>query len=40
MPQARTVTLADSGHHVGLDARDELLALLRDAATARAESTP
>jgi 3-oxoadipate enol-lactonase len=36
MPQARTVTLADSGHHVGLDAPDELLALLREAATARA----
>ena len=30
MPQARTVTLEESGHHVGIDAREELVALLRD----------
>lgn len=30
MPQARTVTLEQSGHHVGFDAREELIALLRD----------
>jgi pimeloyl-ACP methyl ester carboxylesterase len=30
MPQARTVTLEQSSHHVGIDAREELLALLRD----------
>lgn len=28
MPQARTATLEESGHHI--DARDELVALLRD----------
>jgi pimeloyl-ACP methyl ester carboxylesterase len=31
LPQARTVTLQHSGHYVSLDARDELLALLREA---------
>jgi 3-oxoadipate enol-lactonase len=30
MPQARTVALEDSGHHVSIDAREELVALLRD----------
>lgn len=30
MPQARTVMLANSGHHVGLDAADELLGTLRE----------
>lgn len=33
MPQARTVTLANSGHHVGFDAADELLGVLREATT-------
>lgn len=32
LPRARTVTLERSGHWVGLDAREELLAILRDAA--------
>jgi esterase len=36
MPQARTVTLANSGHYVGLDAADELLGILREASTATA----
>jgi pimeloyl-ACP methyl ester carboxylesterase len=31
MPQARTVTLTNSGHHVALDAANELLPLLREA---------
>jgi pimeloyl-ACP methyl ester carboxylesterase len=31
LPQAKTVTLERSGHYVSLDARDELLALLREA---------
>ena len=30
MPQARTITFEQSGHHVGVDAREELLALLGD----------
>jgi len=30
MPQARTITFEQSGHHVGVDAREQLLALLRD----------
>lgn len=34
LPQARTVTLERSGHYVSLDARDELLALLREAVAA------
>jgi pimeloyl-ACP methyl ester carboxylesterase len=38
MPQARTVTLANRGHHVGLDAADELISILRDAKTATAPS--
>jgi pimeloyl-ACP methyl ester carboxylesterase len=38
MPQARTVTLANSGHHLGLDAADELLGILREATTATAAS--
>lgn len=32
LPRARTVTLERSGHWVGLDAREELLAILRDVA--------
>lgn len=36
MPQARTITLADSGHYIGLDAADELLGILREATTATA----
>ena len=38
MPQARTVTLANSDHHVGMDAADELLGILREATTATAAS--
>jgi pimeloyl-ACP methyl ester carboxylesterase len=38
IPQARIVTLADSGHHVGVDAADELLGILRAAITATAAS--
>lgn len=34
LPQAKTVTLEHSGHYVSLDAPDELLALLREAAGA------
>ena len=34
MPQARVVTLERSGHYVGLDAREEVLGLLRGAAGA------
>jgi hypothetical protein len=30
MPQADAVTLEESGHHIGVDAREELVALLRD----------
>jgi pimeloyl-ACP methyl ester carboxylesterase len=38
MPQARTVTLANSGHYVGLDAGDELLGILSEAKNASAAS--
>jgi non-heme chloroperoxidase len=38
MPQARAVTVANSGHHMGLDAADELLGNLRQAITATAVS--
>lgn len=38
MPQARTVTLQHSGHYVGIDARAELLALLRDVLASGDES--
>jgi pimeloyl-ACP methyl ester carboxylesterase len=31
MPQAETITLERSGHHIGVDAREELLAILRNA---------
>jgi hypothetical protein len=31
-------TLANSGHHAGLDAADELISILRDAKTATAAS--
>ena len=34
MPQARTVMLANSGHHVGFDAAEEVLGVLREASTA------
>ena len=34
LPQAHSVTLEHSGHWAGLDARDELLTVLRDAARA------
>jgi pimeloyl-ACP methyl ester carboxylesterase len=34
MPQARSVTLKNSGHHVMIDARDEVLAILRDVLSA------
>jgi pimeloyl-ACP methyl ester carboxylesterase len=40
MPQATTVTFERSGHHIGVDARDELLALLRSAVSPRQESAP
>jgi pimeloyl-ACP methyl ester carboxylesterase len=36
MPQAASVTFERSGHAIGVDARDELLAVLRDAVAARA----
>ena len=39
MPQARAVTLEESGHHVGIDAREELVALLRDVVAGRAEGS-
>jgi pimeloyl-ACP methyl ester carboxylesterase len=32
MPQARSLTLENSGHHIGIDAREDLVALLRDVA--------
>jgi pimeloyl-ACP methyl ester carboxylesterase len=38
MPEAQTVTFANSGHHVGLDAVDELLGFLRQATSATAAS--
>jgi pimeloyl-ACP methyl ester carboxylesterase len=37
MPQARTVTFEQSGHHVGVDARDELLAVLREVVAGQGE---
>ena len=37
MPQAHTVTLEQSGHHVGFDAREELIAILRDTVGERAK---
>jgi 3-oxoadipate enol-lactonase len=41
MPRARAVTLERSGHHVGIDAREELVALLRDLVAKRVqESAP
>ena len=36
MPQARTVTLENSGHHIGVDAAHELLGILREATAATA----
>jgi pimeloyl-ACP methyl ester carboxylesterase len=30
LPQARRMTIAGAGHHIAVDARDELLAILRD----------
>jgi pimeloyl-ACP methyl ester carboxylesterase len=38
MPQARTVTLEQSGHHIGVDAREELVALLREVVAKRASA--
>ena len=38
LPQAHTVTLANSGHHVGFDAADELVGILREARNATAAS--
>ena len=40
LPQAEVVTLERSGHHVALDARDELLALLRAQVAAPAVGGP
>jgi pimeloyl-ACP methyl ester carboxylesterase len=41
MPQARTVTLEQSGHHIGVDARAELVALLCEVVAKRERaSTP
>jgi pimeloyl-ACP methyl ester carboxylesterase len=42
MPQARSVTIESAGHHVMIDARDEVLAILRDVlgATAAAPAAP
>lgn len=39
MPQARTVTFEHSGHHIGVDAREELVQLLRDIVSARAPAS-
>jgi pimeloyl-ACP methyl ester carboxylesterase len=39
MPQARSVTFEQSGHHVGIDAREELLALLRDTVARRGDAS-
>lgn len=39
MPQARTVTFETSGHHVALDAREELLAVLREVLARRDEAS-
>ena len=39
MPQARAVTFAGSGHYVGIDAREELVHLLRDVVARRAEAS-
>jgi pimeloyl-ACP methyl ester carboxylesterase len=40
MPEARTLTLEESGHHVGIDAREELVALLRDVVATRDAGAP
>jgi pimeloyl-ACP methyl ester carboxylesterase len=40
LPQARAITLANSGHAVGFDAPDELLAILRETASAAGSVTP
>ncbi len=32
LPQARVFTIANAGHHITVDARDELLAILRESA--------
>jgi pimeloyl-ACP methyl ester carboxylesterase len=39
MPHARAVTLEKSGHHVGIDAREELVALLRDVVARHTEAS-
>ena len=38
MPQARAVTFEESGHHVGVDAREELVTLLRTEVAGPAET--
>jgi len=40
MPQAREVTFEESGHYVGLDAREKLVALLRDVVAGARVSAP
>ena len=40
MPQARGVTFEKSGHYVGIDAREELLSLLRDVVARAKVSAP
>jgi pimeloyl-ACP methyl ester carboxylesterase len=39
MPQARAVTFEESGHHIGVDAREELVGLLRDVVARGAEAS-
>jgi pimeloyl-ACP methyl ester carboxylesterase len=39
MPQARSVTFEQSSHHIGVDAREELLALLRDVVAKSADAS-
>ena len=39
MPQARTATLEESGHHIAIDAREELVALLRDVVAKHKDAT-
>jgi pimeloyl-ACP methyl ester carboxylesterase len=40
MPHAREVTFEESGHHVGIDAREELVGLLRDVVARTQVSAP
>jgi pimeloyl-ACP methyl ester carboxylesterase len=39
VPQARTVVFEQSSHHLGIDAREELLALLRNAVGSRGDAS-